>query len=243
MRFVATFLLCAAGIFGQVPGAPPLQNWHNTFHGYLNRAPGSWTSRDLMQLETQLALAGQSCTGLSPSDYEANRALVRQMAAYIATIQVASGDRQMNLSLRRLARSLAVFPCAYGVVPPGQQQPPPNVEPAPPPAPGEPPFALAAPALGDVPKADQDTAKDLRDRYNGDASRAATAWKNAQAVRQSLAAKGMSLNAETSAAIDRLKLLLDDAAGALRDHNWDDALSSLQGVEATTAKVNKTVGN
>ena len=53
----------------------------------------------------------------------------------------------------------------------------------------------------------------------------------------------MSLNAQTAAAVDRLKLLLDEAAGALRDHKWDDALSSLQAVEATTQKVNSTVGN
>jgi hypothetical protein len=243
MRAFAALLFCAGFVFSQSPGARPFRYWRNTFHGYLNRPPGSWSARDLLQLETELALAGQNCAGLSPSDYEANRALVRQMAAYFATIQVASGDRQMNLSLRRLARSLAVFPCAYGVAAPGGQ-PPPGAIPAPtPPAPGTPPFALTAPALADVPQPDQDTAKDLRDRYNGDASRAATAWKNAQTVRQNLAAKGMSLNAGAAAAVDRLKLLLDDARDALRDHKWDDALSSLQGVEATIQKVNETVGN
>ena len=239
MRLIATLLVCAAA-YAQVPGVPR-SAWRQTFSGYLNRAPGSWTARDLQAFESQIALAGQYCTGLTPGDYESNRALVRQMAAYIATIQVAEGDAPMRASLRRLTRSLAAFPCAYGVAVPGQQPPP--VAAAPPPPPGEPPFAMMAPALGDVPKGDQDTAKDLRERYNMDASHAATAWKNADQIRRNLAVKGMSLNAQTAAAVDRLKLLLDEAADELRDHKWDDALSSLQGVEATTEKVNKTVGN
>lgn len=240
MRVLLSLLLCAAA-YAQVPGVPR-SAWRQTFGGYMNRPPGAWSARDLRDFESQLALAGQYCTGLTPGDYESNRELVRQMTAYIATIQVAEGDTQMHASLRRLTRSLAAFPCAYGVVVPGQQ-PAAAAAPPPPPPPGEPPFTMTAPVLTGVPKADQDTAKDLRERYNGDASRAATAWKNADQIRRNLSVKGMSLNAQTSAAVDRLKLLLDEAAGELRDHKWDDALSSLQGVEATIEKVNKTVGN
>jgi len=238
MRVVISLLLCAAA-YAQ---GPPPTAWRQTFGGYLNRPPGSWTARDLQGFETQLALAGQYCTGLTPGDYEANRELVRQMTAYLATIQVASGDSQTKLSLRRLTRSLAAFPCAYGVLPP-DQQPPSAAAPPPAPPPGEPPFTMTAPVLTGVPKADQDTAKDLRERYNTDASHAATAWKNADQIRRNLSVKGTSLNAQTAAAVDRLKLLLDEAADALRDHKWDDALSSLQGVEATTQKINSTVGN
>jgi hypothetical protein len=216
-------------------------NWRQTFTGLLNRPPGSLNTRDLQLLESQMALAGQYCVGLTPGDYEANRALVRQMATYLATVQVAAGDQQMNLSLRRLTRSLTAFPCAYGL-PPGQQQPPSVAAPAPI-VPGEAPFAKTAPVLQDVPKADQETAKDLRERYASDAGRAATAWKNAEVIRQGLVAKGMSLNAQTASSVDHLKVLLDEAADELRDHKWDDALSSLQAVEATTEKVNKTVGN
>jgi hypothetical protein len=217
--------------------------WRQTFGGYLGRAPGSLTYRDLQEMESQIALAGQYCVGLTPGDYESNRELVRQMTTYLAGIQVAAGDQRMNLSLRRLTRSLAAFPCAYGVVP--GQQPPPGAAaaPPPPPPPGEPPFTMSAPVLSNVPKADQDTAKDLRERYAMDASHAATAWKNADQIRRNLSVRGQSLNAQTSAAVDRLKILLDEAADALRDHKWDDALSSLQGVEATTQKVNSTVGN
>ena len=240
MRIVLSLLLCAVA-YAQVPGVPP-SAWRQTFGGYLNRPPGSWTARDLQAFESQIALAGQYCTGLTPGDYESNREMVRQMAAYLATVQVAVNDPQMRTSLRRLTRSLAAFPCAYAVIP-GQQQQPAAAAPPPLPPPGEPPFTMSAPVLSNIPKADQDTAKELRERYSTDASHAATAWKNADQIRRNLSVKGQSLNAGTAAAVDRLKLLLDEAADALRDHKWDDALSSLQGVEATTQKINSTVGN
>lgn len=235
MRYVIAFVFCV-GAYSQVPAT----HWRQTFGGFLNRPPGSVTARDLQQMETELALAGQYCTGLAPGDYEANRQLVHQMATYLAAIQVAAGDQQMNVSLRRLTHSLAAFPCAYAL-PPGQHAP--AAAPPPPPAPGEAPFAKIAPVLQDIPKADQDTAKDLRERYAMDASHAATAWKNAETIRQGLVAKGMSLNAATAASVDHLKLFLAQAADALRDHKWDDALSSLQAVEAETQKVGKAVGN
>lgn len=237
MRLILSLLLCVAA-YGQVPASA----WRQTFSGYLNRPPGSWTARDLQAFESQIALAGSYCVGLTPGDYETNREMVRQMTAYLATVQVAAGDPQMRTSLRRLTRSLAAFPCAYGVVP-GQQQGPPAAAAPPPPPPGEVPFSTSPPVLTNVPKADQDTAKDLRERYSMDASHAATAWKNADQIRRNLQVKGQSLNSQTAAAVDRLKLLLDEAADALREHKWDDALSSLQGVEATTQKVNSTVGN
>jgi hypothetical protein len=235
MRHAVVFLLCAAA-YAQAPGVPQAApHWRQTFSGLMGRPPGSLTARDLQQMETELALAGRYCTGLTPGDYEANQALVRQMAAYLATVQVAAGDQQMNLSLRRLTRSLAAFPCA--------QRAPASGVPLPPPTPGEAPFAKTAPFLQNVPQADQDTAKDLRERYEIDAGNAATAWKNAEVIRQGLAAKGMSLNAGTAASVDHLQLFLDQAADALRDHKWDDALASLQAVESETQKVTKAVGN
>ncbi len=107
---------------------------------------------------------------------------------------------------------------------------PAQAAPAPPPPP-----ALSA--------ADQATARDLRERYAMDAGHAATAKRNADQMRRNLAAKGMSLNAQTDSSLDRIQLFLDEASEAIRDHKWDDALSSLQAVEAETQKVAKTVGN
>jgi class 3 adenylate cyclase len=113
-------------------------------------------------------------------------------------------------------------------------------------APAPPPrarAAAAAPASPELSKADQATARDLRERYEMDASRADTARSNADAMRQRLAAKGMSLNAQTAAGVDNLGFLLHQAESALRDHRWDDALSNLQAVEAQTQKVASAVGN
>ena len=105
------------------------------------------------------------------------------------------------------------------------------------------PAASAAAVAPGLSPADQATARDLRQRYNVDVGRVATARGNAEEMRQRLSAKGMSLNAQTAAAVDRLNVLLDEAAEELRNHQWDDALSSLQAVEATADKINKTVGN
>ena len=103
--------------------------------------------------------------------------------------------------------------------------------------------AQAAPPPPALSAADQATARDLRERYAMDAGHAATAKRNADEMRRNLAAKGMSLNAQTDASLDRIQLFLEEASEAIRDHKWDDALSSLQAVEAETQKVGKTVGN
>jgi class 3 adenylate cyclase len=110
-------------------------------------------------------------------------------------------------------------------------------------APPPPRAAAAPPAAPALSAADQATARELRERYTMDASRAATARSNADAMRQRLAAKGMSLNAGTAAAVDNMQSLLEQANEALREHRWDDALSNLQAVEAQTQKVARDVGN
>jgi hypothetical protein len=94
-----------------------------------------------------------------------------------------------------------------------------------------------------VPDAEQETAADLAVRYDTDVARSAAAWNNAETLRLSLVQKGMTLNAQTSAAVLRLGPLYDDAAAALKAHNWDEALSNLQAAEATTKKVEATVGH
>jgi class 3 adenylate cyclase len=130
-----------------------------------------------------------------------------------------------------------------------QAPPPAAPAPAPPPvaaAPRSRPRAVAAPAAAPAPvesAADQATARELRERYNIDAARVATARGNADEMRRNLASRGMSLNSGTAAAVDNMGLMLNQAAEALRERRWDDALSSLQAVEATTEKVNRTVGN
>src|SRR5207249_7733459 len=142
-------------------------------------------------------------------------------------------DPQARVVAHRVASAFSAFPCAY----PGRELP---VEALPAPQPGDPPFALKAPALGKVADADQEAAADLLIRYDTDAARAGATWKNAETLRLSLAAQGMSLNAQTAASVARLQLLFGQAAAALRDRNWNEALSNLQGAEATTQKVAAT---
>jgi hypothetical protein len=243
MRATLVFALLCGVLAAQKPpasGAPGAPLWRQTFGGILNRLPGSLNVRDLQLLESQMAMSGAYCTGLTPGDYEANRQLVRQMVTYLATVQVATQDREMNASLGRLTRSLGAFPCAYALPPQQQAQP---GAPPPPPAPGEPPFSKQAPALKNIAKADQEAANDLKERYESVASRAAVAWQNAEVVRRGLIAKGMNLNAQTAASVDHLKLFLDQATTALNAHDWKEAGEALDRTEYETQKVGKAVGN
>jgi histidine ammonia-lyase len=101
---------------------------------------------------------------------------------------------------------------------------------------------LRAPDVGKVPDEQQETAADMLVRYDTDAARSATVWKNAETLRISLAGRGMALNAQTATAVGRFQLLYEEAATAIKEHNWAEALSSLQAAEATTQKVANTVG-
>ncbi len=233
-------LVVSSLAMGQKPAAHGAPQWQQTFQGILSKPPGAVNARDLSRLEGELASAGQYCVGLTPADYQTNRELVRRMAAYMATVQAPAGDRRMNTSLNRIAHSLTAFPCAFGA--PGGEPAPPPPEPAAA-NPGDPPFALKAPELQGVANGELERAKDLGDRYNGDAARAANAWRNAATIHQNLQAGGMALNADTAASVDRLTLDLAGAQDALRDHKWDDALASLQAAEYETQKIGKTVGN
>ena len=51
------------------------------------------------------------------------------------------------------------------------------------------------------------------------------------------------LVAELNEAVGLLKPLYDDSAAALKTHNWDEALLNLQAAEATTQKIEASVGH
>jgi hypothetical protein len=206
--------------------------------GVIGQAPGKASVRDIERLEQYMLSAAAYCTSLTPGDYEANRELARQMTAYLMTINTTATDPQTRAAALRASRAVAVFPCAF----PSEQPKPQAATPLPPRSPSGPPFDQKAPALEGVPDADKETAADLRVRYETDAAKAATTWRNAETLRESLAARGMSLNAQTAASVHRFQLFFEEAAAALREHRWDDARTSLQAVEAETQKVAKTVG-
>ena len=206
--------------------------------GVIGQQPGKATVRDIENIQQYMLSAAPYCMSLTPGDYESNRDLARQMTTYLMSVNAMATDPQLRAAAMRASRAVAAFPCAYP-----QAQPKAGPGPAAPPKQiSEPPFVQKAPELEGVAETEKEKADDLRQRYETDAAKAAVAWRNAETMRQSLASRGMSLNAETSASVGRLQLFLEEAATALRDHKWDDALSSLQAVEAVTQKVGKAVG-
>jgi len=250
MRFAVVLVLCGCAAAQspiptnpsnpkqRAPGVAGNQLWRRNLLGVIGQQPGKATVRDIEQIEQYMLSAAPYCTSLTPGDYEANRELARQMTTYLMTVNAMATDQQTRAAALRASRSVAAFPCAF---PQAQPKQAPGAPPPPRQA-SEPPFSQKAPELEGVAAADKETAADLRQRYETDAAKAAAAWHNAETMRQSLAARGMSLNADTAAAVGRFQLFFEEAATALRDHKWDDALSSLQAAEATTQKVGKAVG-
>ncbi len=220
------------------PGAGAVPQWRQNLTGFMNRPPANATLQDVQQLQQYLLAARPYCTGLTPADYQANRALVRSMASYLAAMNAAARDPEMRAAIAETTQSIAVFPCAVqngpGQTEPGKQ--------AAPPPPAGPPFSLQSPDLGSVPAADKATARELSSRYDTAAANAAATWANAQSMKQNLSKQGMSLNVATETSLGRFQLFFEQAEAALREHHWDEARSSLDAVEGETQKVSKVVG-
>ena len=222
------------------PASPsvPVPHWRRNLTGVIAQPPAQAGVRDIERLEQYMLSAAAFCTALTPADYEANRELARQITAYLMMINTMATDPQTRAAALRASRSVAVFPCAF----PSEQPKAQTAAPSKPRQAAEPPFDQKAPALEGVPDQDKETAADLRTRYETDAAKAAATWRNAETLRESLAARGMSLNAQTAASVNRFQLFFEEAAAALREHNWDEARTSLQAVESETQKVVKAVG-
>jgi hypothetical protein len=174
-----------------------------------------------------------SCNGLTYNDYLINRALTRNMYGYLAAVGAMARDAETRAAIAQANQSIAAFPCATKPPEPKEAQAAPRAEPN---------FSLQAPTLDNVPAADKETARELSARFETDAAYAAVAWNNAETMKQSLAKQGMGLNVATATSVARFKLFFDQADAALREHKWDDALSSLQAVEGETKKVTNVVG-
>lgn len=218
---------------GQIIPGP---RWYRSATGMLGMSPVNVSAREMERLERYLVFGAAYCTGLTAPQYAANQAMVRNMGPYLASVGATAADMQARAAALRVSAAFSSFPCAF----PGKQLP---AMALPPPQPGDPPFAMRAPDLGKVPDEEQETAADLVVRYDTDVARSAATWKNAETLRLSLAARGMSLNAQTASGVSRLQPLYEEAATELRAHKWDDALSSLQAAEATTQKIGSTVGH
>src|SRR5579862_5250138 len=232
MKPAAFVLLAALCAQAQIPGP----RWYRSATGMLGTPAANADYREIQRMERYLTFGVPYCSGLAAAQYAANLAVARNMSSYLASVSTTATDPQARVAALRVAAAFNSFPCAY----PGKQLP---VIAPPPPKPGDPPFTLVSPDLGKVPDAEQETAADLAVRYDTDVARSAAAWKNAETLRLSLVQRGMTLNAPTASAVLRLKPLYDDASTALKAHNWDEALSNLQAAEATTQKIEATVGH
>jgi hypothetical protein len=232
MRLLPALLVIAGLAHPQIIPGP---RWYRSATGMFGLPPANASALELGRLERYMVFGLGGCAGLTAAQYATNVSVAQNMAAYLGAVRTAASDPEAQVVAARLALAFSSYPCAF----PGKQMP---EKPAPPPQPGDPPFALKAPDLGKVPDEQQETAADLVIRYDTDAARSASAWKSADKMRIGLAGRGMSLNAQTATAVGRLQLLYEEAGMELRDHKWDDALSTLQAAEATTQKVAASVG-
>ena len=191
-------------------------------------------------------MAAPYFAGFTPHDYEANRALVRRMATYLAAADYLNRDPRLRSALNDAYRSVAAL--QWMGIPnyqpyPGQHSPsnpqPPTQQAI---APNQPRFALQAPLLDKVPTADQATADDLSNQYEMAATKASIAWKSANVIRQNLNAQQMTLNVQTETSLARLQLYFELATGALQSKDWAEAKTNIQRAEYETEKVLKTVG-
>ena len=234
MRYLFVMaLLAALGAQAQPMIGP---RWYRSATGMLGRPAANADAREIERLERYLTFGVPYCGGLAAQALAANRAVASQMSGYLATVGSTAVDAQARAAALRVAAAFSAFPCAF----PGKTLP--AMAPPPPLQPGDPPFSLRAPDLGKVPDEEQETAADLVVRYDTDAARSAITWKNAETMRISLAGRGMSLNAQTASAVTRLQPLFEEASTALKNHKWDEALSSLQAAEATTQRIATVVG-
>ena len=248
----ARILLAGIGVLGTLaaqnsvtgrqpnPAAPPVSaaDWRRNLTRTLSQPTANTNSLELERVGQYLLGAGSYCTALTPGDYASNRELVRSLAGYFGTVNYMAFDPQARALALRASRAFAAFPCAFPGRQPQAQAP--GVAPLPPP--GAPPFSLQAPALGNVSNADKDNATELQARYEIDAARAVSAWTSAQVMRETLAERGMSLNAQTAASVDRLPLFFEKAEAGLRERNWAEAQANLEAIEAESQKIAKAVG-
>jgi len=209
--------------------------WRATLMGWPERAGAGTSIQDINRFIENVQSAAPYFATLSPGEYDANRELVRRLWAYMSTLELMARDPQMRLAVGRARGAMNAIRFGYspGVIVPGSGP----VPPAPPPpaaAPSEPPFAKAP--------SDVEVPDELRTRYDLALGRADTAWYSIEALRQSLAARGYTLNAQTAAAMGRIQLDFEMAARNVKGRDWKEVGTYLERAEYETAKVLKTVG-
>lgn len=248
MKWLPILALVCAGA-NQLAAQSP-SYWRQNLSRLPETPSASTSPADIAKFEHDMQLAAPYFARIQPNDYEANRAVARRMAVYLAGLQMLAHDPQMRQAVGRAQRTFNSLPLAPLLgYPPALAQLPPAGEPIPgdkiPAAPAEVaqlPFSVSAPVMTGLPAGSKGTADELCNRYEADASRAAAVWQNAETLRRNLAGRGMALNTATSSSLMRLASYFNTAQSDLHRRDWDEARTSLMRAEAETEKIMKAVG-
>jgi hypothetical protein len=204
----------------------------------------SANAQDMARFEQYLIAARPYFATFKPGDWEANRELVRRMAAYSMTLGVLSQrNPQLRSAYSRINGVIGGIPFPagyYAALQSGSDQS--DAEPVAPVTKRPVPFPVSAPDMGTVAAAEREKAAEGKTRYEQSATRAAAAWESVEQVRQGLESRNMSLNAQASTSLSRLPLLFQAASDALERHDWDAATASLAQADGETQKILRTVG-
>jgi hypothetical protein len=221
------------------------QDWQSGLLGLPERAPATTGLGDITRFEQNIRVAAPYL-GV-PGNIHANRNYVRQMWLYMGALEVMARRPGANRDFinavgrtRGLIYGMGLAYPYWGIGAYGHTTPPP---PEPPPVKsGEPPFSATPRDLGSVPPAEKEQAAEMVSRYQMAVARAVASWKSADVMRQSLEARGMTLNARVTEAIVRLQMFVEMAAGDLRRHDWTAAGEDIEKVQYTTGQLASSVG-
>jgi hypothetical protein len=250
MHAVGAVFFIAMVAQAQTPSAASAnQSWRGGLMGLPEHPAAGTTLQDADRFAQYVQMATPYFATITPGDFEANREMVRRMWAYTMALDVMAGKNPgLRPAASRARRAMNSFPIGYGMIQ-GPALVTPGATPRAGSSPGpavqqkaEPKFAMTAPAVENVTAADRETSRELASRYEGTAVRAASAWHNVETLRQSLAARGMSLTAAVAASVGRLEADMDSAARSLGARDWVEASGSLDRADAEIEKISKVAG-
>ena len=221
------------------------QDWQSGLLGLPERAPAATGLGDVTRFQQNIHLAAPHL-GV-PGNIHANRNYVRQMWLYLGGLEVMARQPGANRDFvnavgrtRGLIYGMGLAYPYWGIGAYGHTAAPPS-EP-PPVKSGEPPFSTTPPDLGNVPAAEKEQAAEMVSRYQLAVARAVASWKSADVMRQSLEARGMTLNTRVTEAVVRLQMFVEMAAGDLRRHDWTASGEDIEKIQYTTSQLASSVG-